>query len=571
MYTLLLTLGHNSSALIVNSTTRTIIGYEEERLTGKKSDSSFPLNSIQELGQHIDLLKVDRYFVSHWFDYFDAEYKNKYWDPDALKQLCPNARRVVPYGSQSEPFFSGPKDEIRTAFPLTHHDAHAYSALAFTENYINMSIHKWHTLVIDGFGNNQEVISVYELDEDGNEQQLLHRVYGYRNSMGLMFQYAADACGMDGINDVYKFLGYRAALSSSDPVLPELEAAIEECVKWCLVGMFSEQNIQPPQHRELINKADLHATRAFWIRYFDCDLFNPDTSTRAERRSRVGYFVQGVLEKVVLYLIRRFNISNLMVAGGCFYNVRLNGQILKYVDRLSVNPLAGDQGGAIGLYRRARGRWSIRISDLNWGVRRKSDVPIPLPTGFHVHAKFEEHLEEIAELLKADVIVNIVRPGMEFGPRALCRTSTLALPTMKNVETINGFNLRNTIMPMAPVMTYGASRQLFKRNDLVKVIGTDQYMVCAHELAKSGDTILGATLNDFGRLTARPQIISDQDRGMLDLLDMVRIKTDCLINTSFNDHGQPIVFTLEQALDLHRTWTIRNNRRAFVTYYFTGK
>jgi len=44
-----------------------------------------------------------------------------------------------------------------------------------------------------------------------------------------------------------------------------------------------------------------------------------------------------------------------------------------------------------------------------------------------------------------------VSGNMEFGPRALCNTSTLSLPYAENVEIINSLNKRNTVMPMAPV------------------------------------------------------------------------------------------------------------------------
>ena len=42
---LLITLGHNSSALFVDSDDK-VIGYEQERLSGIKSDSQFPMDAI---------------------------------------------------------------------------------------------------------------------------------------------------------------------------------------------------------------------------------------------------------------------------------------------------------------------------------------------------------------------------------------------------------------------------------------------------------------------------------------------------------------------------------------------
>ena len=51
--------------------------------------------------------------------------------------------------------------------------------------------------------------------------------------------------------------------------------------------------------------------------------------------------------------------------------------------------------------------------------------------------------------LQKNEIVQVVSGNMEFGPRALCNTSTLSLPYVENVEIINSLNKRNTVMPMA--------------------------------------------------------------------------------------------------------------------------
>jgi predicted NodU family carbamoyl transferase len=66
----------------------------------------------------------------------------------------------------------------------------------------------------------------------------------------------------------------------------------------------------------------------------------------------------------------------------------------------------------------------------------------------------------IAGLLAAGNVVNIKRSGQEFGPRALCHTTTLALPTKKLSHEINVMNARNEVMPMAPVM----SRNFLQQN-----------------------------------------------------------------------------------------------------------
>ena len=62
----------------------------------------------------------------------------------------------------------------------------------------------------------------------------------------------------------------------------------------------------------------------------------------------------------------------------------------------------------------------------------------------------QKFIDRISELLKQDKIVNIMTDDLEFGPRALGSTTTMALPTRNNVSYINKLNNRNDVMPMAP-------------------------------------------------------------------------------------------------------------------------
>ena len=62
---LVLTLGHNSSAILVRDN-RIVAGYETERLTGIKSDSAFPEKPIVELEKRFGFRPQTDVYVSHW-------------------------------------------------------------------------------------------------------------------------------------------------------------------------------------------------------------------------------------------------------------------------------------------------------------------------------------------------------------------------------------------------------------------------------------------------------------------------------------------------------------------------
>lgn len=544
-YAMLLTLGHNASAIAVNRTTGRPVGYEEERLTRKKSDSRFPVNAIREIGKHVPLEQVDIFYVSSWFNGFGLYSANKYWDFEVFHDLCPNATYCD----------TG----------LTHHDMHAMSAVAFTEHYINLVYHRWHIMVVDGFGTDEEVLSLYEhSSQEQAAPRLVYRERGYEHSMGLLFQYAAEFQGMDGINDVYKYLGYRAHMKE-ERRQHVIDCSIEFQTSRLPGRLIDGEELQLYP----INVARLNQVKR--ERYFQA--FERYDLSREE----MGYFLQLVLEGKTMGLVKQFNIQNLMAAGGCFFNVRLNGQLVKQLERLSVMPLAGDQGAAIGAYRFCAGPDSFDFTDLCWGPRppmpSSADPATRRPlSGFHHYGadQFASKVDEIVEKLNRGEIVNVLRGDMEFGPRALCNTSTLAPPTPAHVEAINTLNGRSTVMPMAPVMTYGSAHRLFRKQDIGKVFGTDSFMVCAHTYAHGkGEEVSGAALKDGDDYTGRPQIVKeDRDPELYKLLSEVTYP--CLINTSLNRHGEPIIFTYEELHTLHAEWLKlhTDDMPAFSTYCF---
>jgi predicted NodU family carbamoyl transferase len=134
---------------------------------------------------------------------------------------------------------------------------------------------------------------------------------------------------------------------------------------------------------------------------------------------------------------------------------------------------------------------------------------------------------------------------MEFGPRALCNTSTLSLPTLQNAEFINKMNDRTNEMPFALVMTDGQAKDLFE--DIDKIHRSLEYMIVTRRFKRGKQVGLEGGAHYYplqDMYTCRPQIT--RDPLMVSLLE----EFGPLINTSFNYHGQPIVYdqkTIEAA------------------------
>lgn len=559
---LLLSLGHNSSAIFVDNSDpqqQEIIGYEQERLSGIKADSQFPRDAINEITKHVSSDKINgcQILISHWFNFGPHLFANKYItknDIDWLHYICGVSGNNV-HTCERE---------------FTHHDAHAYSAYEFFKYHKGNYDVKGPVmcLVVDGFGNNEEVLSLYTTDEIKGIK-LVHRVYGYDASLGLMYQYATAFVGMKENQDEYKFLGYEAHIDEyiDEQQLDMLDHYID-VQKKRLIKWFNTHSKEPEHYptNEVIDFKQLDKVREDWYGIFTEVLksigFNGREVNSFRVRCVIAYFIQQLCERtLVAWLNDNYNPENLIVAGGVFYNVKLNQTLAeKCAKRMfSVMPLAGDQGAAIGMYAK-RCNKQFEFGNLCWGkrsfynaeklIKQKQDkthrikyANVKSPT------ELEEIQKEIARTIADNNIVNLVIGNMEFGPRALCHTSTLFLPTNENVHCNNIMNGRNEVMPCAPVCKRENAYELFEDSDngsIDSVVGSDKYMICTHTYAKPYSNHYGGimhkkTLED--NFTGRPQIV-DTGEFIYGVIDLVEQITDykALVNTSFNVHGRPIAF-----------------------------
>lgn len=268
-------------------------------------------------------------------------------------------------------------------------------------------------------------------------------------------------------------------------------------------------------------------------------------------------------------IITKYNIVNAYLSGGCFLNVKLNKFVLDNINGyICVNPLSGDQGAAIGMYRNYT-RSRFNFDDLCFGPRDKikfADATMMMfaKEGIIVKNSDREVIDSVSNLLQCNYIVNVIRGNMEFGPRALCNTSTLALPNAANAAYINKVNNRNEVMPMAPVMRISDSAHLLS-SGLSRVIGSNMYMIITHDYEYTNNVnefkhrgVLHNKPLDEG-FTCRPQVVHDQDSVIYGILTNVNTDHKCLINTSFNTHGTPILYSFSDAIEDFRKQKINDS------------
>lgn len=530
---LYVSLGHNSSAAFAHDG-RVIRAYEQERIDRKKSSSAYPREAIElAIGS---MGYVDVAYVSHWFD--DPTLKqNKYVDVDHLTSI---ANEVVPLTGS-----------------FTHHDAHATSACSFFRSN-GGRCDDAIVIVLDGFGNNRECFSVYRNEWPLHTYpRLVHRSYGYDVSLGLMYQYATEYLGLKPNKDEYKLLGYESHVLEHTTKLNALtvRGIVAEQAEQHARRMIESQ-VRPDWKGQLIDYDALKGAKASWWARADAwrQMFKVDSEEGV--RACVAFCAQTFLEFCVLKLIdetarwrKPGPTPQIVLAGGSFYNVKLNRRIqVETGCRVFAHPLAGDQGAAMGFSP------ALSVEGLDKGERCLGERTMT-PHGVEIVDE-ASWVGVASQLLQRDRIVNVVRGRMEYGPRALCNTTTFALPTKENVRRINALNERDESMPMAPVCTRAAAMSLFSHRELFDVPVSDRFMITTVSFSdRPAKALMGVAHQDplTDLWTARPQVVDGGPVAQL-LRDM---PDEVLINTSFNYHGEPIVFSEDDACRTHEMQCFR--------------
>ena len=154
----------------------------------------------------------------------------------------------------------------------------------------------------------------------------------------------------------------------------------------------------------------------------------------------------------------------------------------------------------------------------------------------------------LSKCLYGDDIFAWFQGGSEIGPRALGHRSIIAGPHKR--ENLTRINLliknRELFRPLAPSVADELFDKIFDTNskDLT------EFMLRTIEIRQEMRSKISAVCHIDN--TTRPQCLRKEDNPEFYSLLMNfynTYKIPCLINTSFNGRGQPIIETPEQAID----------------------
>jgi carbamoyltransferase len=270
----------------------------------------------------------------------------------------------------------------------------------------------------------------------------------------------------------------------------------------------------------------------------------------------IAYAVQYVLEQNVLALIGAYVPEGelLCLAGGCFANVKLNQRIREqtHVAGCFVFPEMGDGGNSFGgalCLAAEHGLTGVELPDVYLGPALQLGAPALASCRVEAIADPDALCERVAELLIEGRVVGLVSGRMEYGPRALGARSILVAATDPGInKSVNARLHRTEFMPFAPVTLAREAQRMYRRCDPAD--RNLRFMTTCYDCSDEMKRLSPAVVHVDG--TARPQLVGGGYGNPLyvGILERYFQKTGIpsLVNTSFNNHEEPIVCSAEDAI-----------------------
>jgi carbamoyltransferase len=527
---------HDAAACIVKDG-KLLAAIEEERFTGVKHDSRFPLNSIKWLLK-ITGLRISDVDIVEWYEipiHKKARVKamfRRWW----FRSLPSRFRFLVNHQSEKKihnilKYRLGYNGDINFH---NHHDSHAAFSW-WSSGYDSANV-----ITIDGVGE-AETVAVYRADKDGLDK--LKSVM-WPNSLGMFYSTFTAFLGFQPNEGEYKVMGL-APYGDSDKYFdklvkliqfrPGIEFTIDQTYftwEWSDRIMFKDSlceylNVPPRLPEEPIQQ------------------YHKD----------IAAAVQRVYEKVFKHIIagsRLLNVDdNLCLGGGCAYNGVANSKAYEYFKSVWVPYAPSDSGSAIGaclLNNRAPRPGSFKNPYLGPKYSPDSIEELLQERGLK-YVKLTDNLlvSKVArEIHNNEAIIGWFRGRMEFGARALGNRSILASPLPANMKKrLNSvIKKREGFRPFAPSCLEDRVAEFFQVKEPVP------YMNQVVKVRDEHADILKAVTHVDG--SARVQTVTRKSNllyyALLTRLGTLSGYPICL-NTSFNFKDQTITMTPLQAID----------------------
>jgi len=543
-YILGISCGYHDSAAALIKDGKVLGAVEEERFTGIKHDSSFPINTIKWLYEEFKITGSDIEFV--------AFYDNPNSKIDRIKKSVQkgpiteffNRKKIVNRNKEKynkfERQIGGITHENIKIFYSDHHLSHA------AYSYYTSPFDKASILSVDGVGEWETTTLWYG---EGNKLAKLQQI-NFPHSLGMLYSAFTAFLGFKPNEGEYKVMGlapygdpkkflnkFRKLYTLTDDGGFKLNMEYFT-FEWSDTHMFNEK---------------LGKLLGIPNRLPEDNLNQPHKDLAATLQHEYEFLFFRLVDR--LFAIRSSN--NLCLSGGCAYNGTANGKILDKSNfkNVWIPPAPSDAGSAIGA--------ALHVY-FEVGGKEKVDNKNPFLGPHYTNDDVENVLQEMekdvwgikvphsklipimANHIKNGNVVGWFEGKMEFGSRALGNRSILANPCDPQMKSrVNRvIKKREGFRPFAPMVKLEEQSKYFEYTKAVPYM--NQVVKVKDEHQKN----LPAITHIDGSARIQSVTHSQHQRMYKLLTELSKVNQyPIVLNTSFNLKDQTMVLDPKTAIE----------------------
>lgn len=486
------------------------IHFEEGMLSRRKKSYHFPTRSIKACLDYFGITLEQ--VTSVTTDFMDTE---------SFTETSLNYRHLIgDYIRQNLRLTDG-----QISKPIHHHLAHAIGA------WVGSGFKDTALLAIDGLGSRQSTHTIFSAN-DGK----IKKIYS-QTTPGIGALY----------NLVTQLIGFKSGEEGKTMGLSPYGSKLGEQFDYPYIDFKRHSLGYSCDYSKVISRSpNLKLLTDFDVtRYAKANLYN-------DYRAYLAYNVQRELEEVLLYLAKEISENtghkNLCISGGVGLNCVANELLARsgIFNNIYVMPDSADSGLSVGLAFHGVKEF---LNQLEWANLLDAHEHPKFSPATAVITTSSETLsalpwrdvdpKKLVDEIQENAVIAVCDGGFEYGPRALGRRSFIANAGEANMKEILNLKIkhREAYRPFAPICLLEDFSTFFvsphRNHEFMS------YAVATTEFAKAN---IPAVVHYDG--TSRVQIATEECGIVFDILveQKARTGTGVLINTSFNDNDEPIVF-----------------------------
>lgn len=443
------------------------------------------------------------------------------------------------------------KDGIKKLFrkanfvEVDHHLCHTAAAF-FSSPYETSSI-----VSVDGYGDGSSGLLALG---QGTHIQELERITD-QHSIGLEYLRATIHLGLGGYGSEGKTQGLAPYGEPTlfEDYMNEIEITNQGNLK--LSSRLQSEGSRLAEEGGYLNSLLLH--NAFLNSYCPRRISpEPLTPTHMNLAASIQRVLETVVSKLCLIAKERTQSNNLVLSGGVVMNSSLNGKLLASgaYNQIFTLPMASDRGIGLGaaLYHIHHNLGIPRFFKLNhvfYGASFKDRRAVrAMKRGGLAFSESQNASETVAQYLAEGKVVGWFQGRSEMGARALGHRSILADPRIKEMKDMINSKVkhREWFRPFAPSVLAEDASDYFQFKSGIADLSHMTYTVEATQRGKDIPAVIHVDN------TARVQVVdvtTNPDYSQIISAFKQITGVPVLLNTSFNDNGEPIVETPEDAVN----------------------